>query len=89
MLATILLRTFYLLFCCLKNVEIRIYKTVILSVVLCGCKTWSLPLRAEHRLRVSEKKVLRRIVVPKRDEVTAGWKNCITRSFVTCTFHQV
>jgi hypothetical protein len=35
-----------------KNLKIRIYKTIILLVVLYGCKTWSLTLREEHRLRV-------------------------------------
>jgi hypothetical protein len=51
-----------------------IYKTVILPVVLYGCKTRSLTLREEHRLRVLENKVLRRIFGPKRDEVTREWK---------------
>jgi hypothetical protein len=41
-------------------------------VILYGCKTWSLTLREEHRLRVFENKVLRRIFGPKRDEVTGG-----------------
>jgi hypothetical protein len=44
-----------------KNVKVRIYKTVILPVVLCGCETWSLTVREEHRLRVFENRVLRRI----------------------------
>jgi hypothetical protein len=43
-------------------------------VVLYGCETWSLTLREEHRLRVFENKVLRRIFGPKRDEVTAKWR---------------
>jgi hypothetical protein len=43
-------------------------------VVLYGCKTWSLTLREEHRLRVFENKMLRRIFGPKRDEVTGGWR---------------
>jgi hypothetical protein len=55
-----------------KNIKIRIYKIIILPVVLYGCDTWSLTLREEHRLRVFEKRVLRRIFVPKRDEVTGG-----------------
>jgi hypothetical protein len=42
---------------------------IILPVVLCGCKTWSLTLKEEHRVRVIENRVLRRIFVPKRDEV--------------------
>jgi hypothetical protein len=50
------------------------YKTLILPVVLYGCETWSLTLREEHRLRVSEYKVLRRIFGPKGDEVTGGWR---------------
>jgi hypothetical protein len=55
-----------------KNLKIRIYKTIILSVVLCGCETLSLTLREEHRLRVFENRVLRRLFGPKRDEVTGG-----------------
>jgi hypothetical protein len=43
-------------------------------VVLYGCETWSLTLREEHRLKAFEKKVLRRIFGPKRDEVTGGWR---------------
>jgi hypothetical protein len=39
-----------------------------------GCETWSLTLREEHRLRVFENRVLRRILGPKRDEVTGGWR---------------
>jgi hypothetical protein len=44
-----------------KNLKIRIYKTIILPVVLYGCETWSLTLREEHKLRVFENRVLRRI----------------------------
>jgi hypothetical protein len=51
-----------------KNLKIKVYKTVILSVVLYGCKTWSLTLEEEHGLRVFEKSVLRRIFRPKREE---------------------
>jgi hypothetical protein len=51
-----------------------IYKTIILPVILYGCKTWSLTLREEHRLRVFKNKVLRRIFGPKRDEVMGGWR---------------
>jgi hypothetical protein len=56
----------------LINVKIRIYKTIILPVVLYGCETWSLTLREEHRLRVFENRVLKRIFAPKRDGVTRG-----------------
>jgi hypothetical protein len=55
-------------------VKIKIYKTVILPVVLYGCETLSLTLREEHRLRVFENRVLRIIFGPKRDEVTGGWR---------------
>ncbi|KAJ4443774.1 hypothetical protein ANN_05552 [Periplaneta americana] len=57
-----------------KNLKVRIYKTVILPVVLYGCETWTLTLREEHRLRVFENKVLRKIFGSKRDEVTGEWR---------------
>jgi len=57
-----------------KNLNIKIYKTIILPVVLYGCETWSLTLREERRLRVFENRVLRRIFGPKRDEVTGEWR---------------
>jgi hypothetical protein len=50
----------------------RIFKTIMLPVILYVCETWSLTLREEHRLRVFENKVLRRIFGPKMDEVTGG-----------------
>jgi hypothetical protein len=45
-----------------------------LPVVLCGCESWSLILREERRLRVSESRVLRRIFGPRRDEVSGAWR---------------
>ena len=57
-----------------KKLKIKIYRTIILPVVLYGCETWSLTLREERRLRVFENKVLRRIFEPKRDEVTGEWR---------------
>jgi hypothetical protein len=72
-----------------KNLKIRIYKTIILPVVLYWCETLSLTLREEHRLRVFENRVPRRIFGPKRDEVTGEKENCIMRSFVICTLRQV
>ena len=57
-----------------KNVEMKIYGTTILPVVLYGCENWSLTLREERRLKVSENRVLRRIFGPKRDEVTGEWR---------------
>jgi hypothetical protein len=57
-----------------KIIKIRIYKNIILPVVLYECETWSLTLREEHRLRVFENRVLRIIFGPKRYEVTGDWR---------------
>ncbi|KAJ4431422.1 hypothetical protein ANN_20019 [Periplaneta americana] len=57
-----------------KNLKVRIYKTVMLLVVLYGCESWTLTLREERRLRVFETKVLRKIFGAKRDEVTGEWR---------------
>jgi len=54
--------------------KIKIYRNIILPVVLYGCETWSLTVREEHRLRVFENRVLRRIFGPKRDEVIREWR---------------
>jgi hypothetical protein len=51
------------------NVKVKIYKTIILPVVLYGCEIWSVTLREEHRLRVFENRVLRGIFGPERAEV--------------------
>jgi hypothetical protein len=56
-----------------KNLKIKIHITIILPVVLYGCETWSLTLRKEHRLRVFENVVLRKIFGPKR-EVEGSWR---------------
>jgi hypothetical protein len=58
----------------IKKVKVKIYKTIILPVVLYGCETCSLTLREGHRLRAFENRVLRRIFGPKRDEVTGEWR---------------
>ena len=57
-----------------KKLKIKIYRTIILPVVLYGCETWSLTLRDERRLRVFDNRVLRRVFGPKRDEVTGEWR---------------
>jgi hypothetical protein len=57
-----------------RNLKVKIYKTIILPVVLYGCVSWSLTLREERRLRVFENRVLRRLLGPKRDEVTGEWR---------------
>jgi hypothetical protein len=53
-----------------NNLKIRMYKIIILPVILYGSETWSLTLKEEHRLKVFENRLLRRIFGPKRDEVT-------------------
>jgi hypothetical protein len=53
-----------------------------------GWETWSLTLREEHRLRVFENRVLRRIFGPKREEVM-GKLSCTMRSFIICTHSQI
>jgi hypothetical protein len=57
----------------IKKLQIKIYKTVILPVVLYGCETWSLTLREELRLRVFQSRVFRRIFGPKREE-DGSWR---------------
>jgi hypothetical protein len=56
-----------------RDLKVKIYKTIILPVVLYVCETWTLSLREEHRLRVFENRVLRRTSGRKRDEVTEEW----------------
>jgi len=56
------------------NLKIKIYSNIILPAVLCGCKTWSLTLREERRLRLFENRVLRRVFGSKRNEVTGDWE---------------
>jgi hypothetical protein len=57
-----------------KNIKIKIYRTIILPAVLYGCETWSLTLREERRLRVSENMVLKRIFGLKRGDVMEEWR---------------
>ena len=56
------------------NLKIKIYRTIILPVVLYGCETWSWTLREEKKLRVFENRVLRRMFGPRREEVTGEWR---------------
>ena len=60
-----------------KIKKIKIYKSIILPVVYCGCETWSLIFRKERRLRMFENRVLRRIFGTKRDEVTGEWRKLL------------
>jgi hypothetical protein len=56
-----------------RNAKVKIYRTIILPVVLYGCETWSLTLQEEHKLKVFVKRVLRRIFGPKTDELMKEW----------------
>ena len=64
-----------------KNINIKIYGTIILPVVLYGCETWSLTLREERRLRVFENRVLRKVFGPKKNEVTGEWRKLHNEEF--------
>ena len=66
--------------------KIKLYKTIILPVVLYGCKAWSLTLRGESRLRVFENRILRRIFGPTRMGIGEG---STMRNFIVCTVHLI
>jgi len=72
-----------------KNLKIKIYRTIILPVLLYGCETWSLTLREERRVRVFENMVLGRIFGPKRDEITGTWTELYNGEQMVCTPHQI
>ena len=57
-----------------KNLKIKIYRTIILPVVLYEYESWSLTLREERKLSVFENMVLRSIFGPRRDEITREWR---------------
>ena len=57
-----------------KKLKVNTFKTIIRPIILYTGKTWSLTLREEHRLRVFENKVLRKISEAKRDEMTGEWR---------------
>ena len=57
-----------------KNLKIKIYRSIILPIVLYGCETWSLTLGEKRKLRVFDNMVLRRIFGPRRGEVTGDWR---------------
>jgi hypothetical protein len=70
-----------------KNLKIKIYRTIILPVVLYGCGTWPLTLRKERRMRMVENGVLWRIFGPKRDKVRGNGGNYIMRNLMICPAH--
>jgi hypothetical protein len=70
-------------------VKIKIYKTIILPVVLNGCETLSLKLREECRLRVFENRVLKRILDLRGMKWQKVGENCIMSSCMVCTLRPV
>jgi len=68
-----------------KNLKIKIYGNIVLSVVLRGCENFSLTLMDERRLRVLKIRVVRRILGPKRDEVTGNGENYKMSSLMICS----
>ena len=72
-----------------KNKKIKVYRIIILPVVLYGCDTWSVTLREERRPRACEKRVLRRIFWPKRDEARGEWRKLHDDELMISTRHPV
>jgi hypothetical protein len=72
-----------------KKFKIEIYKTMIFPVVLHGCETLSVTLGKEYRLRMFDNRMLRRIfhLIGRKWQEAA--KDCIVRSFITCTLHKI
>jgi hypothetical protein len=71
------------------NLKNKIYRTIILPVVLYGCETWSLTLREQRRLRVSENRVLERIFGLKRDELKGSGEDYVIRNLKICTPYKI
>jgi hypothetical protein len=69
----------------MKKLNIKIYRNI--YNFACWFETWWLTLREQHRLRVFENRVLKRIFGPRRDEVTGSGENHIMRSLMICTAH--
>jgi len=72
-----------------KNIRIKIHRSTILPLVLCGCGTWWLTLREERRLRVFENRMLRRVFGPERDEVTGEWRRQHNKSLMSYTPYHI
>jgi hypothetical protein len=73
----------------LKNLKIKIYRTIILLVVLYECETWYLTLWEEYRLRVFDNGVLMRIFGPKREEVVGGYRRLHNKELCNFTLYQI
>jgi hypothetical protein len=66
----------------LKNSKIKVHNTVILLVVLYGCETWTVTLMENHKWRVFENRMLRRIFGPKKEKYQEAGEDYIMRSFI-------
>ena len=84
MIAFIRLRIF-----CFPGFYPKIYRNIILPVVLYGCETWSLKMWEERRLRLFENNVLRTMFGSKRNEVTESGENYIMRSLMICILQHI
>ena len=96
----ILIINYYCSYCCYyyyyyyysrllpKNLKIKIYKTIIMPVVLYGCEAWSLTLREECRLRVFEKRILSEYLGPRGMRMGSG-EGYTMRNFIVCTVHLI
>jgi hypothetical protein len=73
----------------IQKPKFKMNEIIARPILLFGCETWSLTLREDHRLRVFENRVLRRIFGPKRDEVTGGRRLLHRSNFVTCTSRKI
>jgi hypothetical protein len=71
-----------------KNVKTKIYKTIILSVILYGCETTPLTLRDEDKLKVFGSRVPKKIFELKRNEITGGWRKLHNMGFIICACRQ-
>jgi len=69
--------------------NIKIYKTIILLVILYECETWSLTLWEENKLRAFVNRVVRRIFAPKREEVAGEWIRLHNEELHICTLHVI
>ena len=72
-----------------QKYKFKIYRTVVLPVVLYACETWSLTFREERRLRLFENRVLREVFRSKRDEVTGQWRKLYDKISDLCSSHNI
>jgi len=72
-----------------KNVKVKIYRTIVLTVLLYGPETWLLTLRKKCRMRVFENRVLRRISEPRGDDLKGEWRRLHNVELMICTPRQI